>query len=173
MRPYVSLVILAVALSVVCAGARTARAWLLEPLFDQVLVPHQQSGVSFTLKELGGSLLGRNEEDKDARADDEKPQAAEQQLVREKITTAIPRIVLATLLLVLLLPLANFGQEVLTQWVLGRVLVDLQQQLCEKLLALPLRFHLGQSRGDTLSRVMNDAQKAHQSLDLMFQDVAQ
>ena len=140
MRPYLSLVILAVAMSVVCAGARTARAWLLEPLFDQVLVPHQQSGVHFTLKELGQSVLGRSpHQGGPAQADAEKPPAAErlqaaerpadaeQELVREKITSVIPRIVLATLLLVLLLPLANFGQEVLTQWVLGRVLVDLQQ----------------------------------------------
>jgi subfamily B ATP-binding cassette protein MsbA len=53
------------------------------------------------------------------------------------------------------------------------VLVDLQQQLCEKLLSLPLSYHQGQARGETMSRVMNDAQKAHHSLDLLFQDVVQ
>jgi subfamily B ATP-binding cassette protein MsbA len=173
-RPYLGVLVLAVALSAVYAGSRTARAWLLEPIFDQVILPHQQGGERFSLKELGSELFGRPAAEPKAESKGEAPaREPEHEAVRAKLRGAVPRILLGALLIVLVLPLAHLGQEVLSQWVLGRVLVDLQQQLCEKLLSLPLRFHYGQARGETLSRVMNDAQKAHQSLDLLFQDVVQ
>jgi ATP-binding cassette, subfamily B, bacterial MsbA len=169
-RPYLGVLVLAVVLSAVYAGSRTARAWLLEPVFDEVILPHQQSGERFSFQELRKSVLGGAEEAAPAPG----PESGERRdAVRAKVSEALPRILLGALLIVLVLPLAHVGQEVLSQWVLGRVLVDLQQQLCEKLLSLPLRFHHGQARGETLSRVMNDAHKAHQSLDLLFQDVVQ
>jgi len=173
-RPYVGVLLLAVALSAVYAGARTARAWLLQPVFDQVILPHQKTGAHFDWKELEGEVFGRKAE---AAAAGTPPEAAkagpDAGAVRQHFGETLPRILLAALLIVTVLPLAHVGQEVLSQWVLGRVLVDLQQELCGKLLSLPLRFHLGTARGETLSRVMNDAQKAHQSLDLMFEDVVQ
>jgi ATP-binding cassette, subfamily B, bacterial MsbA len=184
-RPYVGVLLLAVALSAVYAGSRTARAWLLEPIFDQLIVPGQTGGEHLSWKQMAGDLLGRAKPGKhehreepaaepEAGAETQPPAAAESpEVVAAKVRTALPRILLGALLIVLLLPVAYVGKEILSQWVLGRVLVDLQQQLCEKLLALPLRFHRGVARGETLSRVMNDAQKAHQSLDLLFQDVVQ
>jgi subfamily B ATP-binding cassette protein MsbA len=178
-RPYLGVLLLAVVLAAVYAGSRTARAWLIEPVLDQVILPHQQSGQRFSWKDLRGDIFGAEEPTPEAAGETpaaaaESPEAAaEREAVRAKVQSALPRILLGALLIVLALPLAHVGKEVLSQWVLGRVLVDLQQQLCEKLLSLPLRFHYGQARGETLSRVMNDAQKAHQSLDLMFQDVVQ
>jgi subfamily B ATP-binding cassette protein MsbA len=174
-RPYLGVLVIAVALAAVYAGSRTARAWLIEPVLDQVVLPHQQSGQRFSWKDLRGDLFGGEKPaaEAPAAAVESPAAAAEREAVRAKVQGALPRILLGALLIVLALPLAHVGKEVLSQWVLGRVLVDLQQQLCEKLLSLPLRFHHGQARGETLSRVMNDAQKAHQSLDLMFQDVVQ
>jgi subfamily B ATP-binding cassette protein MsbA len=172
-RPYLGVLLLAVALSAVYAGSRTARAWLLEPIFDQVILPHQRSGERLSFEELRSSVLGKAQAERADTQAPAPPSEAERAAVRTKVRDALPRILLGALVIVLILPLAHAGQEVLSQWVLGRVLVDLQQQLCEKLLALPLRYHHGQARGETLSRVMNDAQKAHQSLDLMFQDVVQ
>jgi subfamily B ATP-binding cassette protein MsbA len=188
-RPYLGVVLLAIALSAVYAGSRTARAWLLEPVFDQIILPHQKGGERFSFSELRSTLFGRERQAGGSSPDagglsPRGPEAgetpgpppvsdAEREAVRTQVQQALPRVLLGALLIVLVLPLAHLGQEVASQWVLGRVLVDLQQQLCEKLLALPLRFHHGQARGETLSRVMNDAQKAHQSLDLTFQDVAQ
>jgi ABC-type multidrug transport system fused ATPase/permease subunit len=169
-RPYLGVLLLAVALTAVYAGSRTARAWLLQPVFDEVILPHQGSGERLSFDDLTSQVFGRGDAEPEAAPEAPGP---DHEAVRAKVRDAVPRILLGALLIVLVLPLAHVGQEVLSQWVLGRVLVDLQQQLCEKLLSLPLRFHHGQSRGETLSRVMNDAQKAHQSLDLLFQDVVQ
>jgi subfamily B ATP-binding cassette protein MsbA len=170
LRPYLGVLVLAVALTAVYSSARTARAWLLEPVFDEIILPHQKAGGTLDWRELGSSLLAG--EAASAPAEAPLPEA-EREALRNQVTEAVPRVVLAALLIVLILPLAHMGQEILSQFVIGRVLVDLQQQLCEKLLALPLRFHLGTARGETLSRVMNDAQRSHHSLELLFQDVVQ
>src|SRR4029450_250084 len=159
-------------MSVVSAGGGPARAWLLQPVFDQVILPQEQSGERFSWKEITSTLFGEKPHEGKhlgKRAAEAPPQELQQLEVRAKIKEALPRVLFGALLVVLVVPLAHVGQEVLSQWVLGRVLVDLQQQLCEKLLSLPLRFHYGQARGETLSRVMNDAPRAHQSLDLRVQ----
>ncbi len=83
------------------------------------------------------------------------------------------KVLLAGLLIVLVLPLAHFGQVYLAQYTMGRALVDIQQELCAKLLALPLHFHNRTSRGETLSRTTNDATRAHFALDLLFADSVQ
>ena len=83
------------------------------------------------------------------------------------------KILWACLALIVVLPLAHFGQLYLAQYTMGRVLVDLQQDLCRKLLSLPLGFHHAASRGDTLSRTTNDATRAHTALNLIFGDVLQ
>ena len=72
-----------------------------------------------------------------------------------------------------MLPIAHFGQIYLVDWTLGRVLVDIQQGLCAKLLSLPLGFHHGTTRGELLSRTVNDATRAHGALDLIFAEVVQ
>jgi subfamily B ATP-binding cassette protein MsbA len=80
---------------------------------------------------------------------------------------------MAGLVIVLLIPVTHFGKDYLVQYTLGRILVDIQQALCRKLLILPLRFHHARQRGETLSRVMNDAGRAHVALQLVFADVFQ
>jgi subfamily B ATP-binding cassette protein MsbA len=92
---------------------------------------------------------------------------------RERAWRGLRKILLLGLAVIVVIPFAHFGREYLFQWTLGRVLVDIQQQLCRKLLALPLRFHHDRSRGDTLSRVMNDVGRSHMALDLLFADVVQ
>jgi subfamily B ATP-binding cassette protein MsbA len=172
-RPYLGVLAIAVVCSGLYAGSKTARAWLLQPIFDQVILPHQQTGERFSLRELRG-IFDRAPAGEAAPAPAAQPPSeAQAEAVQASLRESLPRILLGALLIVLVLPFAHVGQEIASQWVLGRVLVDLQQALCEKLLALPLRFHHGQARGETMSRVMNDAQKAHHSLDLLFQDVVQ
>jgi ABC-type multidrug transport system fused ATPase/permease subunit len=72
---------------------------------------------------------------------------------------------------VVALPLGHFGKEYGIEWTLGRVLLDIQQALCRKLLALPLAFHYDRSRGDILSRALNDVTRAHRALNVFFADV--
>lgn len=126
-RPYLGKIVLAMAFAAVYAGSRNLRAYLLEPMLDDVMIAGQGLG------------------------------------------TILPLVAV----LVLALPIGHFGKDYLVEWVLGRVLVDIQQTLCGKLLALPLSFHQDRSRGDLLSRALNDVSRAHRALNVFLSDVAQ
>ena len=76
-------------------------------------------------------------------------------------------------LMILALPIGHFGKDYAVEWTLGRILVDIQQALCRKLLALPLAFHHDRSRGDILSRALNDVTRSHRALNVFLNDVVQ
>jgi len=174
MRPYLLPLLAAVLCGGLHAGALTGRAWLLKPLMDDFLLPQLQADVPVSAGDLWRTLTHRAEPAPAAAQLRPQPQDdPSSQALRARLADSLRPILLAALLIALVLPLAGFGQIYLTAWVLGRVLFDIQQQLCAKLLALPLSFHHRTARGDTLSRVMNDAQRAHTSLDLVFGDVVQ
>lgn len=175
-RPYMALLLAAILAAVVYSGARTGRALLIQPLFDEIVLPQAASDKAPALGEWFGGMSDFSSalqpDGEAAPAAEASPEtvAKDEQLVSQ-VQEALPRILLAALLILTLLPISHFGQVYLSEFVLGRVLVDIQRQLCAKLLRLPLRFHHETSRGDTLSRVLSDAQRAQQSLDLVFSDV--
>ena len=187
-RPYVGVLLVAFVCSGIYAGTRTARAYLIKPFWDLVVQPQIEVGEqpswadwmgaidlpeTFDLGSLAPSDAGDSEAGPSDAPDapDAAPQTAAargESAIADEVRAALPNLLLATALLLLILPIAHFGQEYLTHYLLGRVLVDIQQGLCSKLLSLPLGFHVGASRGETMSRVMNDAQRAHVALELLF-----
>lgn len=180
-RPYLGILVLAIACSIVYAGARNARNYLVKPLFDDVILPQYKSGdpadVGAWFTNLG-ELTERQEKDETAESQTgEIPATVDDAESRDQLAEGVGenlyKVLLAGLLIVLVLPLAHFGQVYLAQYTMGRALVDIQQELCAKLLALPLRFHHQTSRGETLSRTTNDATRAHFALDLLFADTVQ
>jgi subfamily B ATP-binding cassette protein MsbA len=173
----VAVLAIGIACSGAYSGARYLRAWLVKPLVDDVLPQVSASGVP-ALRDVLQSVPGLGSEAPPAGT----PSAAEEsaraeQAMRAKLEArareSLALILLAALALVVLLPLAHFGQIYLVDWTLGRVLVDIQQELCRKLLTLPLGFHTGVARGEMLSRTINDATRAHAALDLVFAEVVQ
>ncbi len=169
------------------AGALSTRAWLLKPILDEVLVatrtePAGGSGlVGHWMKRLGLAHHRRHAEL--APAPTTPPSAAESApppqgspaptspLAALASDDALRGVFLLALLVTLISPAAEFGKNYSVEWTLGRVLIDIQREVCAKLLVLPLRFHHGTTRGDTLSRTLNDVGRAHRSLDLLFGEV--
>jgi len=180
-RPYLGILVLAIACSVVYAGARNARNYLVKPLFDDVILPQYKSGdpadVGGWLGSLGELAKPGGSGGTEQSQTGEVPATAEEAETRDRLAEGVGenlhKVLLAALLIVAVLPLAHFGQEYLAQYTMGRALVDIQQELCAKLLALPLGFHHRTSRGETLSRTTNDATRAHFALDLLFADTIQ
>ena len=188
------MLLVALVCSGIYAGTRTARAYLIKPFWDQVVQPQIAAGERPSLQDwvgavelpdsldLGALVPGEGADASPPGVAVQAPVAAEataesgpvagaaesESKIAAEVRDALPNLLLATALLLLLLPAAHFGQEYLTHYLLGRVLVDIQQALCSKLLSLPLGFHVAASRGETMSRVMNDAQRAHLALELLF-----
>lgn len=169
-RPYLGVVLLALLFSLAYAGGRSLRAYLIKPLMDDVLVP---AGSHSASEVFGWPWAASAGEQAPAAAGDAAVAQGRSELEASELRASLRRVLLAGLVIVLLIPVTHFGKDYLVEYTLGRVLVDVQQALCRKLLALPLRFHHGRQRGETLSRVMNDVNRAHGALQLVFADVLQ
>ncbi len=174
-RPYAAILALAVLCSAAYAGGRSLRAYLVKPLFDDVVLPHYGSGIGAASGVAPGWLPGLPEtvSERQAPATAEADEEAARRRLAERVRTSFRNVLLAALAIVLVIPVAHFGSIYLVSWAMGRVLVDIQQTLCAKLLALPLGFHHGMTRGERMARTTADAGRAHSMLALFFGDFAQ
>ncbi|HEU4427761.1 MAG TPA: ABC transporter ATP-binding protein, partial [Myxococcota bacterium] len=163
-RPYWLVLLAAIACAGAFAGAQTGRILILSPLIDEVMIPGAKANVG--IDDLLGALRGEQPATEPEISSEQKAHFLES-LRDFKLPLAI------ALVLTLIVPAAHFGQEYFSQYVLGRALVDLQRDLCGKLLALPLGYHQRASRGETLSRILNDTNRAHTALDQFFVDIVQ
>ena len=178
------MLLLGILASAVYAGSLYARAWLLKPLVDDVL-PHVSSSADLGVGDLVRAVPGLGSLVRppatapvpapaaDSATDLERAEQHLREGVAKRAEQSLHLVLLAMAAIVLLLPIAHFLQIYLVDWTLGRVLVDIQQTLCRKLLALPLGTHHGTSRGEMLSRTINDATRAHSALDLIFAELVQ
>ncbi|UCE84695.1 MAG: ABC transporter ATP-binding protein [Deltaproteobacteria bacterium] len=167
-RPYVAFVAIAFVLTGVYSGATAYRAYLVKPLMDDVLLEQhtlQSLPAASWVQKAGPAEVAPAAEPQD-------PEVARAELQR-KINESFWNVMLAAALIALVLPVSSFGQHYLVEYTLGKIRVDLQQAVCVKLLSLPLAFHQRTTRGDTLSRTMNDVSRAHLALELLFSDVVQ
>jgi ABC-type multidrug transport system fused ATPase/permease subunit len=186
-RPYAVVLLAAILCAGLYSGARMARTWLIKPLIDDVLpVAHSESrevpsqltwpGLErLVTRALPGALRG----DEPVAATEQNPPAE-----RSRPADAEPAaglsfsdrlygLLFAGLLLAFLLPLAHFGSVYLTEWALGRVLIDMQRQMAGTLLSLPLGVHHALRRGDALTRTLNDAVLSHQALWVLLGDIVE
>jgi subfamily B ATP-binding cassette protein MsbA len=166
-RPYLGAVALALLSAVVFAGTRASLAYLSKPLMDDVIAAAPGDATPSLEFPLPLPFLEREKRAEPAPPPPD-PSAARARL--ELATTRLGQILALAALLALAGSGAHFARDYLAQWTLGRILVDIQQDLAAKLLALPLRFHHNMRRGDALSRVMSDANRAHVSLDAVLVD---
>src|SRR5690606_13654387 len=161
------------ALAALCAGAysgaRMARTYLLKPLLDQVL-PAAIGGEQAGAPDLGWPGLARVV---DVGVPAIFGAAGAAAVPADALAERFWALLLAGLLVALVIPLAHFGSDYANEWALGRVLVDIQQQMAAKLLSLPLGIHHELRRGDALSRTLNDALRAHGTLRVLFADVGE
>jgi ATP-binding cassette, subfamily B, bacterial MsbA len=175
-RPYMALVVFALLLSGGLSGAQYARAYLMKPIFDQVLLP------SFNLRQSGSRILWKNPldffkgggaEDRGAARPAPATDAAEAANIEAlaQIQRSLFNVIGIAILIVVSMPLLMFSREYVMSYTLGRIELDMKVDVCGKLLALPLRFHQDRKRGDVLSRVIADVGGAHAALSLLFGDL--
>jgi subfamily B ATP-binding cassette protein MsbA len=166
-RPYLPLVVTTIVFSLLYAGGLTGRGYLAKPLMDEVLQP------SYSAQTLLDSL--RN----GPGGEQVPPEVIETQRaeLRERVEASLRFILLAVLVIVIGMPLARLIRDYAGEWVMTRMAVDMQIDLGEKLLRLPLAHHVRERRGDAVARVTNDTVVANRAQALVFgeavQDIAQ
>ncbi len=177
-RPYAGVVAIAMGCALAYSAAYNSFSYLAKPFMDEVLVPAQTTRVSEPRTWIPswvpgfGARSGATTDAPDpAPPPDSAAEATRRAELVAKMQGSLLKILAVGLTAIVLVPLTLFGKNYLIEWTLGRILVDIQHDLCRKLLTLPLRFHHGTTRGDTLSRILNDVARAHGALDMLFADL--
>jgi len=174
-RPYVGLVMVLVALTIALSGTRYARAYLLKPIFDNVLLPQKElvesGGTPSLLKKIPGFGSAASKIPDAELVPDSPEAAAERKALGDAVMTSLGKIILAGVGLIIALPVLMFCRAYLLVWILDRVYIDIVREVCEKVLLLPLGFHHSSSRGDVLTRMLSDVQKGHSAVKLLLGDL--
>lgn len=186
-RPYVWILTLALLFTSVYSAARMARTYLLKPLIDDVLPAATTRGndggapslawpgiVRVATVGLPGVLAPGGVPKTLPLPGAERPASSTPPAAGPTPLSVADRfwgLLLAGLLVVAILPAAHFGQNYLSEYAMGRVLIDVQQQMANQLLALPLARHQDMRRGDALTRTLNDSLIAHGALRSLITDV--
>ena len=174
LKPYAGLILLVVLCTLVFSAGRYGRAYLMKPLLDGVLVPVETDSqatpapagpLDALVAPISRALIPLLPDSAQDRA---KPGASKP--TEQGVRQSLAQILLAAIVIVLLTPLALYGRVVLSEYALGRVHLDVQQQLARKLLALPLSAHARRRRGDLLARLQVDAESLREVLKLVLQE---
>lgn len=185
-KPYVALIALTVCFSVFYSAGRYGRAYLMKPLLDGVMMPATETEPLEFSNLIGWPFQGgdqgtdgwETESPTAAEATDEVggvpadvvPARAEASLDR---AAAFRQVLWAGLLIMLVVPLTIFARTYLTQYVVGRISVDLKLQLTKQVIRLPLAFHRGSNSGDTVTRLLLDVEQAQKLFKVILIDFFQ
>ncbi|MEE8558608.1 MAG: ABC transporter transmembrane domain-containing protein [Myxococcota bacterium] len=159
-RPYIPLVALTLVFSLVYAGGLTGRAYLTRPLIDDVVAPNLRIGSLDELIESG--TVTRPEDLEQQRRD-----------LEHRIEGRLQDLLLAALLLILGMPVARLVRDYAGEWVMTRIGVDMQADLCRRLLNLPLARFEKEGRSDLVARMMSDTAVANRAQALIFGEAVQ
>ena len=171
-RPYLALMALTLVLGGLLSGSHFVRAYLMKPVFDDIILPGAQLEKD-TTQSFGWPQLPGFRDEASAPAEAVALEDSEQRALLEGIRDSMERVLWIALALVLVTPVLLFSREYTVQYVLGRIDLDMKIEVCNQLLALPLRFHHERQRGDIMQRILNDATRAQSALGLLFGDFLQ
>ncbi len=171
-RPFLALLLIAFACTIVFSAGRYGRAYLTKPLLDGVLIPVVETSAP------PSAAQGPPAPDTDVAAGLHvrlaewlAPSEAAGGRPPGSVTEALAQLLLAALVIVVLTPIALFGRTYLTEYALAHIAIDLKRDVARKLLRLPLAAHVDARSGDTLTRALADTDAAAGALDLVFQQI--
>ncbi|MBW2279875.1 MAG: ABC transporter ATP-binding protein [Deltaproteobacteria bacterium] len=154
-RPYLWVIAIAIAFAWLYGGGLSARALLIRPLVDDVAIPHA------SLSSLDDLLDASERPDADAAA-------RERELLQTRVRENFVRIAAAGVTLILLMPLLRIVRDYASAWVMNRLRIDLRSALGAKLLRLPLARHVGEARGEFITRISSDTRVANSANQAIF-----
>jgi subfamily B ATP-binding cassette protein MsbA len=160
-RPYWLPILLTVVFSFAYAGGLTGRAYLMAPLLDGIVLP------TASLSSLSGALESAGE---GASAPELE---AQRQAIEKNVAQSWRTLLLWAGVLVVFMPLVHWIRDYTGEWVMTRLLVDVQGDLAGKLLRLPLVRHQSDRRGDFISRALSDSSAANRAQALVFGEAIQ
>ena len=159
-RPYAWLVGVVILFSMLYGGGVTGRAFILRGLVDDV-----------ALQNARAESIGRLLEHPTIETTNPEELTKERRQLKHRVRKNLLRVFLSGLALVVFMPLIRLVRDYASEWLMSRLLVDLQRDLAAKLLRLPLTRHQRDTRGDAITRLTNDAAVANRLQSQILGDV--
>ncbi len=158
-RPYAWLVAVVIGFSLLYGGGLTGRAFIMKGFVDDVAIENARvDSLEDLLKRSAPEQLDRRKLREERRE------------LKDRVKKNFGRTILAAALLVLVMPLIRLVRDFASEWVMTRVLIDMQRDVVTKLLVLPLAHHQKDSRGDAISRITSDTGVANRVQSMIYGD---
>ncbi len=158
-RPYAWLVVLVIGFSLLYGGGLTGRAFIMKGFVDDVALENARvDSIEDLLKRPAAEQL------------DQRKLREERRDLKDRVRRNFRRTLLAGALLILVMPVIRLVRDFASEWVMNRVLVDMQRDVATKLLRLPLARHQRDSRGDAISRLTSDTGVANRLQSMIYGD---
>ena len=181
-KPYVGTVVMAMICALVFSSARYGRAYLMKPLLDDVMLPYQSVSSSTIdwlpgfddlaeIKTAADTAVPKKSDDASKPSEATPDSEAKRAEVLAQVSRSFRWVMIAAIAIIIAMPIAHFGRAYLIAYVLGRIGLDMQEQLASKLLTLSLSFHRTTRSGDTLTRALQDADNSQKSLGFLLSDL--
>ena len=164
-RPYWKLILVTFLSMMIYSVGVNGRAYLIKPFLEEVIIPAEgfRAVADFKSADLAGLKEGYSSEKR------EKDREQLVALLRKRLLFLIA----VSIGVVGLIPLMNFVKEYASSYVIHRMLRDLQCDLCDKFLAMPLSYHNKARKGEIFARLNSDVSKTSVSFRLIFGDLVQ
>ncbi len=158
-RPYAWLVVVVIGFSLLYGGGLTGRAFILKGFVDDVALENARvDSIEDLLKRPKAEQL------------DKRKLREERRELKDRVRKNLRRTLLAGALLIFVMPLVRLVRDFASEWVMSRVLIDMQRDLVKKLLVLPLGRHQKDSRGDAITRLTSDTAVANRLQSMIYGD---
>jgi len=164
-RPYWKIILVTFLSMIIYSVGVNGRAYLIKPFLEEVIIPAEGFRAVTDLKSADLSSLKQG-------YSSEKEEQDRQQLVavlRKRLLVLIA----VAFGVVGLIPLMNYVKEYASSYVINRMLRDLQCDLCDKFLAMPLSYHNKARKGEIFARLNSDVAKTSVSFRLVLGDLLQ
>jgi subfamily B ATP-binding cassette protein MsbA len=164
-KPYWKIILLTILCMTVYSVSLNGRAYLIKPFLEEVIIPAAE------MREMAGSGSLDLAQVKGEVSDE---QLAEE---REKLTAVLEKKLLVLIgiafAVVGMIPLMSFVKGYGSAYVVARMVRDLQCDLCDKFLQMPLAYHTRARKGEIFARLNSDVARSRESFRLLFGEFVQ
>ncbi len=163
--PYWKIIVVTILCMAVYSVSLNGRAYLIKPFLEEVIIPATEMSRTQGLGSLDLSQVKGEVSDE---------QQAEE---RDRLTAVLEKRLLLligiALAVVGMIPLMSFFKGYGSSYVVARMVRDLQCDLCDKLLRMPLAYHNRARKGEIFARLNSDVGRSAESFRLLFGELIQ
>jgi len=163
--PYWKIILLTFLCMSVYSVSLNGRAYMIKPFLEEVIIPavgmREMPGLgSLDISQIKGEVT-------------EEQLAAEREQLTAVLEKKLVLLIGIALAVVGMIPLMAFIKGYASNYVVMRMVRDLQCDLCDKFLQMPLAYHNRARKGEIFARLNSDVGRSKESFNLLFGELIQ